>query len=350
MAPAPGRSHGLLPAHQMITRSAEALTGSRGITPRYGSLRYASSTTRPAQPHEIGASRTAKAHATQLWWRSRIAVTEGGEREMTRLFNNPADFTEDALAGFAELHADLVQAVPGGVVRATETPQGKVAVVIGGGSGHYPAFCGVVGDGFADGAVVGNIFTSPATTDVLSVARAADGGGGILFSFGNYAGDVMNFGLAQQRLHEEGLDVRTVLVTDDIASAGADEGQKRRGIAGDFVVFKIAGAAAESGYDLDGVERVAIAETIIERSVWVTPFIVAVIGGEEIRYGEVPVERVFEFVFVALFLALGWPSGSASTASRGSRKSRCRAPTSSPSASCPRCSRRRRRTRVPGSP
>jgi dihydroxyacetone kinase len=176
---------------------------------------------------------------------------------MTRLFNEPATFTEDALAGFVDLYGDLVQGVPGGVVRATETPEGKVAVVIGGGSGHYPAFCGVVGEGFADGAVVGNIFTSPATSDVLSVARAASGGGGILFSYGNYAGDVMNFGLAEQRLRGEGLDVRTVLVTDDIASAGPHEAQKRRGIAGDFVVFKLAGAAAEAGYDLDGVERVA---------------------------------------------------------------------------------------------
>ena len=177
---------------------------------------------------------------------------------MTRLFNDAGSFTKDAMAGFVRLHPDLVQSVPGGVVRATETAMGKVAVVIGGGSGHYPAFCGVVGEGFADGAVVGNIFTSPSTTDVMSVARAASGGAGILFSFGNYAGDVMNFGLAQQRLRDEGTDVRTVLVTDDIASAGRGEVERRRGIAGDFVVFKLAGAAAESGYDLDGVERVAI--------------------------------------------------------------------------------------------
>ncbi|MEA2484684.1 MAG: D-erythrulose 4-kinase [Thermoleophilaceae bacterium] len=176
---------------------------------------------------------------------------------MTRLFNEAATFKEDMLAGFLDAHADLVQGVAGGVVRSTETPEGKVAVVIGGGSGHYPAFCGVVGPGFADGAVVGNIFTSPSTAEVLSVARAASGGGGILFSFGNYAGDVMNFGLAQQRLRDEGIDVRTVLVTDDIASADRSEIEKRRGIAGDFVVFKVAGAAAEDGYSLDDVERVA---------------------------------------------------------------------------------------------
>ena len=148
------------------------------------------------------------------------------------------------------------RAGPGGVVRANEPP-GKVAVVTGGGSGHYPAFCGVVGPGFADGAVVGNVFTSPSTQEAYSVGRAAANGAGLLFSTGNYAGDVMNFTLAQQRLAGEGIDTRVVFVTDDIASAPVEEIHKRRGIAGDFVVYKIAGAAAEAGYDLDGVERVA---------------------------------------------------------------------------------------------
>lgn len=176
---------------------------------------------------------------------------------MTQLFNDPTTFMEDALAGFLDAHADEVTGVPGGVVRATETPRGKVAVVVGGGSGHYPAFCGVVGPGFADGAVVGNIFTSPSTDDAYSVAKAADGGGGVLFSTGNYAGDVMNFDLAQERLQAEGIDTRNVYVTDDVASAPAGEVEKRRGIAGDFVVFRVAGAAADAGRDLDDVERLA---------------------------------------------------------------------------------------------
>jgi dihydroxyacetone kinase len=176
---------------------------------------------------------------------------------MTRLFDDPARFTEDALAGFLDVNKSIVVGVPGGVVRAEATRPGKVAVVVGGGSGHYPAFCGLVGLGFADGAVVGNVFTSPSTDEAVSVARAADGGGGVLFSYGNYAGDVMNFGLAEQKLREAGIDPRTVIVTDDIASAPRGEEGKRRGIAGNFVVFKIAGAAAEAGYDLDGVERIA---------------------------------------------------------------------------------------------
>jgi len=176
---------------------------------------------------------------------------------MTRLFDDPASFSDDALAGFVDANSAYVTAVPGGVVRSLETPPGKVAVVVGGGSGHYPAFCGIVGSGFADGAVVGNIFTSPSTEDAYSVGRAAASDAGLLFSTGNYAGDVLNFTLAQERLQAEGIDTRCVWVTDDVASAPVDEVSTRRGIAGDFVVFRIAGAAAEAGYDLDGVERVA---------------------------------------------------------------------------------------------
>ncbi|KHO27750.1 dihydroxyacetone kinase [Mycolicibacterium setense] len=176
---------------------------------------------------------------------------------MTRLYNDPATFTEDMLAGFLDANAHYVTGVPGGVVRATETPSGKVAVVVGGGSGHYPAFCGVVGRGFADGAVVGNIFTSPSTQEAASVARAAHGDAGVLLITGNYAGDVMNFGLAVTQLQSEGIDARYLAVTDDIASASVDDVAKRRGIAGDFTVFRCAGAAAEEGRDIDDVESVA---------------------------------------------------------------------------------------------
>ena len=176
---------------------------------------------------------------------------------MTRLYDDPATFMEDMLAGFLNLYPNHVVGVPGGVVRATETRAGKVGIVVGGGSGHYPAFCGVVGRGFADGAVVGNIFTSPSADNAYAVAKAASGGAGVLISAGNYAGDVMNFTQAQARLQSEGIDARVVFVTDDIASAPPGEIEKRRGIAGDFVVFKVMGAAAEEGYSLDDVQRVA---------------------------------------------------------------------------------------------
>lgn len=175
---------------------------------------------------------------------------------MTRLYDDPTYFMDDMLAGFLDAHADRVAGVPGGVVRAAATRPGKVAVVVGGGSGHYPAFCGVVGPGFADGAVVGNIFTSPSAEDAYNVGKAASGGGGVVITSGNYAGDVMNFTQARDRLRDEGIASEVVFVTDDIASAPASDVAKRRGIAGDFVVFKAMGAAAEEGYPLDEVVRV----------------------------------------------------------------------------------------------
>ena len=176
---------------------------------------------------------------------------------MTHLYDDPATFMEDMLAGFTNLYPQYVTLVPGGVVRSAEPKDGKVAVVVGGGSGHYPAFCGVVGEGFADGAVVGNIFTSPSSDDAYNVAKAASAGGGVLFITGNYAGDVLNFNQATERLRAEGEDVLTLYVTDDVASAPKVDEAKRRGIAGDFTVFKVAGAAGDAGYTLAEVERVA---------------------------------------------------------------------------------------------
>ncbi|WP_205327282.1 dihydroxyacetone kinase family protein [Glycomyces sp. YM15] len=176
---------------------------------------------------------------------------------MTRLFNDPAVFADEMIEGFAAAAAAWVQPVPGGVVRSTRAATPSVAVVIGGGSGHYPAFGGLVGSGLAHGAAMGNLFASPSAQQVHSVAKAADQGRGILLAYGNYAGDVLNFDEAEARLTAEGHDVRTVVVTDDIWSAPSERRHQRRGIAGDLAVFKIAGAAAEAGYDLDEVERVA---------------------------------------------------------------------------------------------
>jgi dihydroxyacetone kinase len=176
---------------------------------------------------------------------------------MTRLWNEPADFADEMIDGFVAANGRYVRRVPGGVVRSTASPAGQVAVVIGGGSGHYPAFGGLVGPGLAHGAAMGNLFASPSTQQVFSVARAADNGGGVFFSYGNYAGDVLNFDAAQERLRAEGIACETVTVTDDIFSATADEKHKRRGIAGDLTVFRIAGAAAAAGADLAEVARLA---------------------------------------------------------------------------------------------
>ncbi|MET0828007.1 MAG: dihydroxyacetone kinase family protein [Microbacterium sp.] len=176
---------------------------------------------------------------------------------MTRLWNEPADFADEMIAGFVAANERYVRRVSGGVVRSTVVPEGQVAVVVGGGSGHYPAFGGLVGQGLAHGAAMGNLFASPSTQQIHAVASAAQRGGGVFFSYGNYAGDVLNFDAAQERLRAEGIACETVAVTDDIFSASPAEKHKRRGIAGDLTVFRVAAAAAEAGYDLEGVTRVA---------------------------------------------------------------------------------------------
>ena len=177
---------------------------------------------------------------------------------MTQIFDNPADFADEALDGFVAANRGYVSRVDGGVVRSTEVPAGQVALVVGGGSGHYPAFAGLVGPGLATASACGNMFASPAAGQIYRVVKAANAGGGVLLSYGNYAGDVLHFGQAQLRLNAEGIETRTVTVTDDIASAPLEQIGKRRGIAGDLTVFKIAGAAAEAGLSLDEVERLAI--------------------------------------------------------------------------------------------
>jgi dihydroxyacetone kinase len=176
---------------------------------------------------------------------------------MTFIHDDPGSFASQALGGFAGAYGRYVTLAPGGVLRAAPGREGKVAVVIGGGSGHYPAFAGYVGPGLADAAVAGDVFASPSTRAVARIARLANRGGGVLLGFGNYAGDVLNFGAAARRLTGEGIDARILPVTDDVASAPSETPTLRRGVAGDIVVFKIAGAAAEAGKSLDEVERLA---------------------------------------------------------------------------------------------
>ncbi len=176
---------------------------------------------------------------------------------MTQVFDKPEDFADAALRGFCAANADRVSHVAHGAVRAVPGAKGKVALLVGGGSGHYPAFLGYVGAGLADAAVAGDVFASPSTSWIQGVAKAANRGGGVILGYGNYAGDVLNFGAAAERLRGDGIDARLLAVTDDVASAKADERAKRRGVAGDLVVFKVIGAAAEAGLDLDAVMAVA---------------------------------------------------------------------------------------------
>ena len=176
---------------------------------------------------------------------------------MTRLFNDPAAFADEMIEGFVASHSRWVRRVSGGVVRNTQSTPSTVALVIGGGSGHYPAFAGLVGQGLAHGAAMGNLFASPSAQQIYNVAKAANNGGGVLLGYGNYAGDVLHFNQAQARLRAEGIDCRSIAVTDDVSSAPPAEHAKRRGIAGDLTVFKVAAAAAEAGYSMDRTIEIA---------------------------------------------------------------------------------------------
>ena len=210
---------------------------------------------------------------------------------MTHVLDDPETFAATALAGFCATHSATHRAVRGGVLRAGATADGKVALVVGGGSGHYPAFLGYVGPGLADAAVAGDVFASPATRAVRHVAKLADRGGGIVLGFGNYAGDVLNFSLAAELLRTDGIDVRVLAITDDIASASGSEPERRRGIAGNLVVFKVAGAAAEAGQSLDQVEHVARHANARTRSLGVA-FDGCVLPGAEAQLFTVPEGRI----------------------------------------------------------
>lgn len=177
-----------------------------------------------------------------------------------KLINAGADAVDEMLEGILAAHPDHLYAVDGmprAIVARHGPRQGKVGLVIGGGSGHEPTFLGFVGKGLADAAAVGNVFASPPPDPIMACAKAASGGTGVLFMYGNYAGDVMNFDMAAEMLAMDDVEVRTVLTTDDVASAPADQLEKRRGVAGNVFIFKAAGAACDLMYSFNEVERVA---------------------------------------------------------------------------------------------
>lgn len=191
------------------------------------------------------------------------------ERKTKKLINNADDVIEELIDGMVGAHPDLlcVEGSTGRAIVAKQGPRsGKVGIVVGGGSGHEPAFSGYVGKGLADAAAVGNVFASPSPVQIIDAARASSGGAGVLFLYGNYTGDVMNFDMAAEALAKEGITARSVTVTDDVASADKEKLAERRGIAGGFFVFKCAGAAADLNLSMEEVERVAKHTNAMTRS------------------------------------------------------------------------------------
>lgn len=176
---------------------------------------------------------------------------------MKKLINDPFAVTDELVDGFMAAHGvDLVRLAGMNVIVRRGFPKhGRVGVVIGGGSGHEPLFIGYVGHNMADAAALGQIFAAPAPDLGLAAAKAVDGDAGVLFLYNNYAGDRMNFDMAAEMAAAEGVDVRTVLVWDDVASGPPDQPELRRGTAADVFVIHVAGAAAEQGADIAEVVR-----------------------------------------------------------------------------------------------
>ncbi len=173
---------------------------------------------------------------------------------MQKILNDPERFVDEMLEGIVAAHPDQVRLAASRVlVRADAPVRDKVAITTGGGSGHLPVFLGYVGEGLADGVAIGNVFASPSSDDMLEATMAVSGGRGVLYLYGNYGGDVLNFDLAAELADAEGIEVRTVLAADDVASAPPERADRRRGIAGIAFLYKIAGAAAAAGRSLDEV-------------------------------------------------------------------------------------------------
>jgi dihydroxyacetone kinase-like protein len=175
-----------------------------------------------------------------------------------KIINDPRQVVQELLEGLVEANGGRIK--PLGSVQAlvkTDIPKDKVGLLIGGGSGHEPLFHGFIGDRMADGAACGNIFAAPTPDVILEVTKAVHRGRGVLYLYGNYAGDNMNFDIAAEMAADEGIEVKTVRIWDDVASAPPARIQDRRGIAGDLFAIKIAGAAAATLDNLSEVYRVA---------------------------------------------------------------------------------------------
>lgn len=192
--------------------------------------------------------------------RARQAEEPIKRSKVKKFINKAKDVVDEALEGALAAFPETIERIgasPRAIRSVAEKPEGKVGIVIGGGAGHEPSFLGFVGRGLADAVAVGNIFASPPPDRILDCARDVHRGGGVLFIFGNYSGDVMNFEMAADLAKSEGIEGRSVLTTDDVASANFDDRLARRGTAGYIFVTKVAGAASARMYSLDECERLA---------------------------------------------------------------------------------------------
>jgi len=186
---------------------------------------------------------------------------------MKKMINDPYQVVDETLSGILKAypyHLRMSKESQRALVRADAPVKGKVGICTGGGSGHIPVFLGYVGPGLLDGVSVGNVFSSPSSDDMLAATKEVNGGAGVLYIFGNYSGDVMNFEMAAEAAEMEGIPVQMSIVKDDVVSAPRDEKDHRRGVAGLFFAYKLAGAKADTMASLDEVK--AVADKVIDET------------------------------------------------------------------------------------
>jgi dihydroxyacetone kinase-like protein len=184
---------------------------------------------------------------------------------MQRILNKPDDIVDEMLKGFLKAHKDIAAPTENPrVLKRADMPKGQVGIVTGGGSGHKPAFVGYIGTNLCDAVAVGEICTSPTADAFLDSFRAANQGRGVACLYGNYSGDNMNVKIAVKMAAKEGIEVKTVIANDDAESAPKDQPGKRRGVAGEVLMWKVGGAKAAVGADLDAV--IAAAQKAIDNT------------------------------------------------------------------------------------
>ncbi|WP_416176501.1 dihydroxyacetone kinase subunit DhaK [Clostridium sp.] len=212
---------------------------------------------------------------------------------MKKIINNSDDVLEEMLIGIVDAYPEYLKKLDGvNVLARKDLSKEKVALVSGGGSGHEPAHGGYVGFGMLDAAVAGEVFTSPTPDQVYEAIKAVDRGKGVLLVVKNYSGDVMNFDMAKDMAEMEGIKVESVIVNDDVAVEDSTFTTGRRGIAGTVFVHKIAGAAAERGFELDEVKRVAekVVENVRSMGMALSPCIVPAAGKPNFTLAEDEIE------------------------------------------------------------
>ena len=190
--------------------------------------------------------------------------------EIKKLVNDKRKVADELLEGMVEAYDGECKKVGTRSIVKTDIQEGKVAVLVGGGSGHEPVYHGLVGRNLADGAACGDIFAAPPPDIVLEATEAVNRGKGVLFLHGNYAGDVMNFEMGAELAEERGIEVRTVLIWDDVCSAPPNDKENRRGIAGLVPIVKLVGAGSQSAASLDELESLAKKAVLQTRSVGVS--------------------------------------------------------------------------------